>query len=171
MTTFHLTAIDRDELAGIRSTRRDVAGHRAEPFVDDEGGNQLRCCLRRSAPGEHLLLVGHAPLAADRPWREVGPVFVHEQACAGYTEPDRVPSWFDDEPRVVRAYDHTGAMRYASNRVVRAGEGVARALEEVFADPEVQEAHVRNLVAQCFIARAVRVVAWSATEGRRTLGT
>ena len=56
----------------------------------------------------------------------------------------------------MRAYDRTGAMVYAANRVVGAGEGVAGALEAVFADPDVAEAHVRNLVAQCFIARAVR---------------
>ena len=156
MTTFRVLAIDARELDGIRSTGRDRSGHRPEPFVDVEGGSQLRCCLRRSTPGEHLLLIGHAPLAADRPWREVGPVFVHASRCRGYDAPERVPAWFDEQSRVVRAYDRTGAMRYAANRVVAAGEGVARALEEVFADPEVAEAHVRNLVAQCFIARAVR---------------
>ena len=156
MTTFRVLAIDARELDGIRSTGRDPSGHRAEPFVDVEGGSQLRCCLRRSTPGEHLLLVGHAPLAVDRPWREVGPVFVHATVCGGYDAPHRVPAWFDEQPRVVRAYDRTGAMRYAANRVVEAGEGVARALEEVFADSEVAEAHVRNHVAQCFIARAVR---------------
>lgn len=156
MTTFLLQAIDPHELAEVRATARDLAGHPVEPFVDAEGGSQLRCCLRRSAPGERLLLIGHAPLAVDRPWREVGPVVVHEAECGGLTTPDAVPAWFDDAPRVVRAYDATGAMVYPANRVVQAGAGVAEALDAVFEVPEVVEAHVRNLLAQCFVAKAVR---------------
>ena len=156
MTTFRLQAIDPHELAEVRSTGRDLAGHVAEPLVDTGGGSQLRCCLRRSAPGERLLLIGHAPLAADRPWREVGPVFVHEASCDGYGSTDSVPVWFDDERRVVRAYDESGTMVYAVNRVVEAGSGVTAALDGVFEDPRVAEAHVRNLLAQCFLAKAVR---------------
>ena len=157
MSTFLLRAVDPTELAAVRSTGRDVAGHVPEPFQDSEGGSQLRCCLRRSRPGDRLLLISHAPLAADRPWREVGPVFVHAEACDGWAGGiGTVPAWFDDAARVVRAYDSTGAMRYDANRLVRAGEGVAAALADVFGDPTVVEAHVRNSVAQCFVARAVR---------------
>jgi hypothetical protein len=157
MSTFLLHAVDRAELDAVRSTGRDVAGHVPEPFHDTEGGSQLRCCLRRSSPADRLLLIAHAPLAADRPWREVGPVFVHAEPCAGWTGGDgTVPAWFDDEARVVRAYDVTGGMRYDANRLVRAGEGVAAALDDVFRDPTVVEAHVRNSLAQCFVARAVR---------------
>ena len=156
MTTFSLRAIDTAELAEVRSTGRDRAGHRVEPFVDDEGGSQLRCCLRLSRAGERLLLVGHAPLAADRPWREVGPVFIHASPCTGHDTPGSVPSWFDDAPRVLRAYDAGGAMIHAANRVVEARAGVAAALDAVFEDPRVSQVHVRNLVAQCFVATAVR---------------
>jgi hypothetical protein len=67
-----------------------------------------------------------------------------------------VPDWFDQEPRVLRAYDAEGTMRYESNRVVDAGTGVGTALEEIFRDDAVREVHVRNLEAQCFIARVVR---------------
>ncbi|HET6968739.1 MAG TPA: DUF1203 domain-containing protein [Ornithinibacter sp.] len=156
MTTFFLRAIDPAELAEVRSTGFDRSGHAIEPLVDAEGGSQLRCCLRRSRAGERLLLVGHAPLAADRPWREVGPVFIHASPCPGYLTPGSVPTWFDDAPRVVRAYDAGGAMIHAANRVVEAGAGVAAALDAVFEDPRVSEVHVRNLLAQCFVARAVR---------------
>lgn len=156
MTTFRLRAIATHELTEVRSTGRDLEGHVAEPFVDTGGGGQLRCCLRRSAPGERMLLIGHAPLAVDRPWREVGPVFVHEASCDGFGTTDSVPAWFDDEPRVVRAYDGSGVMVHDVNRVVEAGSGIAAALDAVFDDPRVTEAHVRNLLAQCFLAKAVR---------------
>lgn len=67
------------------------------------------------------------------------------------------PGWFDDGSRVLRAYSHRGEMHYPANRVVRAGESVAVGLDLAFADPDVVEVHIRNLLAQCFIARAVRV--------------
>ena len=157
MSTFLLQAVDPAELDAVRSTGRDVAGHAPEPFHDTEGGSQLRCCLQRSSPGDRLLLISHAPLAADRPWREVGPVFVHAERCGGWAGGvGTVPGWFDDEARVVRAYDSTGAMRYDANRLVRAGEGVAAVLCDVFRDPSVVEAHLRNSIAHCFVARAVR---------------
>lgn len=156
MSTVTLVPIAPSELAVVRRTGRDLHGHAVEPFTDVDGGSQLRCCLARSAPGEDLLLIGHAPLAADRPWREVGPVFVHAGPCPVPHDPRLVPDWLDEAPRVLRAYDDGGAMRYAANRVVEAGEGVEAALAAVLEDEEVAEVHVRNLLAQCFVVRAVR---------------
>ncbi|WP_377640365.1 DUF1203 domain-containing protein [Oryzobacter terrae] len=151
-----LVPIDPAELEVVRRTGRDLHGHEVEPITDAEGGSQLRCCLARSRAGEGLLLLSHAPLGVDRPWREVGPVFVHAHPCPTTYEDGTVPVWLDEGPRVLRAYDASGAMRYGVNRIVAAGEGVEAALAEVLADPDVVEVHVRNLLAQCFIARAVR---------------
>ncbi|MGL5817133.1 MAG: DUF1203 domain-containing protein [Phycicoccus sp.] len=67
-----------------------------------------------------------------------------------------VPSWLDEAPRVLRAYDRAGAMCYRHHRVVEAGHGVEAALAEIVAHDEVAEVHVRNLLAQCFVVRAVR---------------
>ncbi|MGG5259150.1 DUF1203 domain-containing protein [Phycicoccus avicenniae] len=150
-----LLPLPADELEAVRRDGVDAWGRTVEPSVDDEGGSQLRCCLARSLPGERILLVGHAPLGSARPWQEVGPVFVHAQACPVVAD-GTVPAWLDDDARVLRAYDAGGAMRYEHNRLVAAGEGVEAALAEVLAHPEVAEVHVRNLLAQCFVARAVR---------------
>ncbi|WP_205860578.1 DUF1203 domain-containing protein [Phycicoccus sp. HDW14] len=82
-------------------------------------------------------------------------MFVHAGPCPAPAD-GSVPDWLDDDARVLRAYDSTGRMRYEHHRVVGAGEGVEVALGEVLAHDEVAEVHVRNLLAQCFIARAVR---------------
>ncbi|MGL5930271.1 MAG: DUF1203 domain-containing protein [Dermatophilaceae bacterium] len=154
MSTVRLLPISPSELSRVR--RRGVDAHErpAEPFAA-EGGEQLRCCLAAAEPGERLLVIGHSPLAARRPWQEVGPVFVHAQRCPAPFG-GGVPSWLDDAPRVLRAYDRTGAMCYQYNRVVEAGQGVEAALAEIVAYEEVGEVHVRNLLAQCFVVRAVR---------------
>ena len=83
-------------------------------------------------------------------------MFVHAGACPRRTVRASFPAWLDEAPRVLRAYGEDGAMRYAANRVVAAGEGVEAALVAVLEDPDVSEVHVRNLLAQCFIVRAVR---------------
>lgn len=156
MSDYLIEAIDPAELAAVRADGRDRQGHRVSVKVDDQGGEQLRCCLTRSEPGEPVMLIAHAPLQADSPWQEVGPVFVHAQDCPGRAASSELPDWFDDGPRVLRAYTSGGTMHYAANRVVEAGDGIAAGLEQMFGDPLVAEVHVRNMVEQCFIARAVR---------------
>lgn len=154
MTTIRVLPVDPDQLTALRRDGRDAFGRPVQAYPD-AGGEQLRCCLRRSTGGERLLLVGHAPLRDASPWQEVGPVFVHAEPCPRPAD-GTVPTWFDDDPRVLRAYDARGVMRYERNRVVAAGEGVAGALADILGDPGVAEVHVRNLLAQCFVARVVR---------------
>ncbi|NLG21348.1 MAG: DUF1203 domain-containing protein [Actinomycetales bacterium] len=156
MSTYRIESISPDELASVHRDGADAHGHHVTPFEDPTGGEQLRCCLRLSHPGEQIVLISHAPLSAQSPWREVGPVFVHAAPCAEWDGSAGLPAWFDDAPRVLRAYTSESAMHYPAHRVVAAGEGIAAALEVMFADPDVEQVHVRNLVAQCFIARAVR---------------
>lgn len=151
----HVHPIDPQDLAEIRRRGTDLFGHTPEERVSD-GGNQLRCCLRYSRAGERLWLISHAPLTAPRPWREVGPVFVHPEPCGGYDAADGIPSFLGRRPRVLRCYTADQAMYYPGNRITRDGEDLERVLREIFSDPQVSEIHVRNLEAQCFIARVTR---------------
>ncbi|WP_109474824.1 DUF1203 domain-containing protein [Ornithinimicrobium cavernae] len=156
MTTYVLEAIDPAELAPVRAHRVDAHGNAVTVFASLQGGEQMRCCLELSERGDRVATIAHAPLGVPGPYREVGPVFVHAEACAGRPPGPEVPDWFADAPRVLRAYTSAGTMHHPANRVVETGQSVAEALANMFDDPVVAEAHVRNLVAQCFIARAVR---------------
>ncbi|MEV4946241.1 DUF1203 domain-containing protein [Streptomyces sp. NPDC053755] len=89
MTVHRARAIEPAALAELRVT--DDAGRPCVPYVDEEGGDPLRCCLRAIRPGERVALVSYAPL---RRWAaahgvdpgaydEQGPVFVHAGECAG----------------------------------------------------------------------------------------
>ncbi len=60
MTTYTPRPIDPTALKELRSA--DDAGRGMVPALDEEGGAPLRCCLRRSAPGERIALVSYAPL-------------------------------------------------------------------------------------------------------------
>ncbi|MER6410775.1 DUF1203 domain-containing protein [Streptomyces humidus] len=151
----HLAAalpIPAEALDELRST--DDAGRPAVPGVDEEGGAPLRCCLRRSEPGESTALVSYAPLrrwAAGTgvdpgPYDEQGPVFIHARACPGPAG-DALP--FTDAHRTVRRYSADG--RILGGRLVEDPGGFEAAFAEAFADPEVALVHVRAVEYGCFL--------------------
>lgn len=132
----------------------DDAGRPAVPVTDDEGGAPLRCCLRRSRPGELIALVSYAPLrrwaaetgADPGAYDEQGPVFLHAGECAG-PQDDGLP--FTGAPRVVRRYSADG--RILGGRLVGAPEDFRPAVAEAFADPRVALVHVRAVEYGCFL--------------------
>ncbi|MFB7597344.1 DUF1203 domain-containing protein [Streptomyces sp. NPDC056160] len=156
-------AIDPAVLADLRE--RDDAGRPAEPFTDEEGGAPLRCCLRRSEPGELIALVSYAPLrrwaaetgAAPGAYDEQGPVFVHARECAGPEDagpegagPEGAGLAFTNAHRVVRRYSADGHI--LGGRLVEAGAAhFDAALAEAFDDPAVALVHVRAVEYGCFL--------------------
>ncbi|MFD5745523.1 DUF1203 domain-containing protein [Streptomyces massasporeus] len=154
MTTTPYTArpITPRALKELRTT--DDAGRRTDGFTDAEGGSPLRCCLRRSAPGERLALVSYAPLrrwasetgAAPGPYDEQGPVFIHADECAGPAD-DTLP--FTGSHRTVRRYSAEG--RILGGRLVGESAGFEDAFAEAFADPAVALVHVRAVEYGCFL--------------------
>src|SRR5262249_35098204 len=111
MTTYTARPLTPPTLKELRT--RDDAGRPMAPFTDDEGGAPLRCCLRRSEPGERIALVSYAPL---RRWAagtgtdpgaydEQGPVFIHAADCP-VPDTDALP--FTDAHRTLRRYSTDG---------------------------------------------------------------
>ncbi|MFI1353013.1 DUF1203 domain-containing protein [Streptomyces sp. NPDC020898] len=139
----------------------DDAGRQLVPVQDEEGGSPLRCCLRHSAPGEHIALVSYAPLrrwaaetgAEPGAYDEQGPVFIHAEAeaCGGPAAGEGYP--FARARRVLRRYSGEG--RILGGRLVEpVGEGAdafGEAFAEAFADPEVAVVHVRTVEYGCFL--------------------
>ncbi|MFD8809098.1 DUF1203 domain-containing protein [Streptomyces sp. NPDC059597] len=152
-TTAHLPrAITEPVLTELRTA--DDAGRALTAVTDPEGGAPLRCCLRRSAPGERIALVSYAPLrrwaaesgATPGAYDERGPVFIHAEPCGG---PESEGLAFTRAHRVLRRYSHDG--RILGGRLVTPPEDFAAALTEAFTDPEVALVHVRAVEYGCFL--------------------
>ncbi|WP_264925069.1 DUF1203 domain-containing protein [Streptomyces sp. A012304] len=153
-TTYTARPIAPGALAELRVT--DDAGRRTTPFTEAEGGDPLRCCLRRSAPGERLALVSYAPLrrwAAETgsdpgAYDEQGPVFVHAGPCPAPAD-GTLP--FTGVHRTVRRYSADG--RILGGRLVEdpSPEGFEKAFREAFDDPVVALVHVRAVEYGCFL--------------------
>ncbi|MEU5687115.1 DUF1203 domain-containing protein [Streptomyces venezuelae] len=145
----------------VRLRDTDDAGRPCVPFVDDEGGDPLRCCLRPVAPGERIALVSYAPLrrwaaetgAEPGAYDEQGPVFIHADPCAGPAEePGGYPFSRAGALRTVRRYSADGHI--VGGRLLEIPEdeerGFDAAFDEAFADPRVALVHVRAVEYGCF---------------------
>jgi len=148
-TTMTVHAIPADELEEVRRSGRDVAGHRPVRWPNP-AGMPLRCCLRRATPDDDVLLISHAPLGQPSAWREVGPVFIHAQPCAGYDDTAGLPVELGQGPKVLRGYRSDGSLDYDAIRTVDPGEDIERPLLELLGATDVHEVHVRALREQCF---------------------
>ncbi|MGW7607125.1 DUF1203 domain-containing protein [Streptomyces sp. NPDC054766] len=152
MTTYTAHPIGPAALKELRDT--DDAGRRLAPLTDEEGGAPLRCCLRRSEPGERIALVSYAPLrrwaaetgAEPGAYDEQGPVFIHADACAGPAT-DALP--FTNAHRTVRRYSAEGHI--LGGHLVETPTTFDEALTAAFTDPEVALLHVRAVEYGCFL--------------------
>ncbi|MFD9000358.1 DUF1203 domain-containing protein [Streptomyces sp. NPDC059582] len=151
-TAYPVRPIDPRALRELRAV--DDAGRPTVAVTDEEGGAPLRCCLRRSAPGERIALVSYAPLrrwAAETgvdpgAYDEQGPVFVHARECEGPAG-DGYP--FANARRTVRRYSAAGHI--LGGGLVTEPDGFDTAFDEAFADPAVALVHVRAVEYGCFL--------------------
>ncbi|WP_330326261.1 DUF1203 domain-containing protein [Streptomyces pseudovenezuelae] len=151
MTTYRARPVTPAALKELRTA--DDSGRPLSPFTDAEGGAPLRCCLRRSVPGERIALVSYAPLrrwaaatgAEPGAYDEQGPVFLHADECAGPDRRDGYP--FADAHRTVRRYSADG--RILGGELVEKLDGDA--FRNAFDDPSVALVHVRAVEYGCFL--------------------
>jgi hypothetical protein len=158
---FRVHAIPPATLAEIRLAGHDRFGNDLIPIVDADGGSPLRCCLRRSTPGEELHLIAHRPFTRPGPYAEAGPVFVHASVCAGYRENDAYPAGYRDwPPMVFRPYRQQAELNcdaIAYDAIAIGGGAAAESLiGTIFADPTINFIHTRNVHAGCFMFSITR---------------
>jgi hypothetical protein len=155
-TAFRVHAIPSSTLAEIRLAGQDQFGNELIPIVDADGGAPLRCCLRRSAPGEQVYLIAYRPFSRPGPYAEAGPVFVHASACPGYGANNAYPAGYRDwPPMVFRPYRHHAeldcdAIAYDAIEI-GGGDTAETLIRTIFADPTINFIHTRNVHAGCFM--------------------
>jgi Protein of unknown function (DUF1203) len=148
MSDYRVHPIDPTRIAAMRSAGCDEHGNPFTAFAA-AGWEPLRCCLRLAERDEQIALISYAPFQHRSPWTEVGPVYVHADACGGYAG-DGLPTQLRTGPRILRTYRGDGTLDYAHVTLVPEGEDLEPALHKVLAEPEVATVHVRALLTQCF---------------------
>jgi hypothetical protein len=141
-----ITPIATELAQRIRRTRFDDYGNQLAVWVSDSAA-PCRHCLRVAPAGSALIVFAYSPFSTRGPYSEVGPVFVHADACERYDASDRFPSDFRDRALTMRGYNDRGTIEAAQLSKAGAPEATIDAL---FADERVRFIHVRNPAWGCF---------------------
>lgn len=149
-TTLHCVPIPAEIAEEARRTTRDRFGHRLQ-VVREHG--PCRVCLRISKEPEDLILLSYQPLPDTGPYAEVGPIFIHANACEPYSDFETFPPDFAPRSLVLRAYDYAGHIYDAI--VAQPGEAPERAAA-FLSNAAVAEVHVRHTSYTCFDFKIVR---------------
>ena len=152
--TLTVHAIDPARLDEVRRSGKDTSGNALTVTEATGQGEPLRCCLRFARADERIALISFAPFVQPSVWREVGPVYVHAEPCAGPSDPG-VPAALSRGPLLLRTYRADGSMNYDHNTLVGA-EDVEPMLEDLLSKAEVATVHVRTVLPQCFLYAVTR---------------
>jgi Protein of unknown function (DUF1203) len=147
---------DPTELRRMLRDGVDHGGNPIEPFVDDDGGWPLRCCLSDSQPGDRIAIVAWSPMPWSGAYAETGPIVVHTDGCDGADASPRLPDDFDTRAMVLRPYGSN--RRIAYHRVVHApaGGSLTALVGELLAHDDVEFVHGRNMTGGCWAFTAER---------------
>ncbi len=141
--------LDRMRAQGVDDFANPVVASR------ERAGAPLRCCLREAVAGEAVALIAYQPSTLGGPYAEIGPIFVHAEACAGYPDTGRYPQAFRHRRQVLRVYDADGNQIYDLNRIVE-GHDAEGSIIDLLARPQVNHLHSRNVLAGCFMFSITR---------------
>jgi hypothetical protein len=142
--------LDHDAYLATLSKGVDAGGNAIEPYVDEEGGWPLRCCLQDSQPGDTIALISWSPFRWNGAYRETGPVFVHAEGCPGPWTGDTLPADFEQRPMTLRPYSHDHRIIYDLVTHIPQGRGLTQLVRNLLSNNEVAEVYGRNATGGCF---------------------
>lgn len=139
----------------VRRTRADEHGNSAlvPQIVQPGDKSPCRVCLEDARPGERLLLFSYAAITRPRPYRFVGPIFIHADGCAPYANGQELPPMLLSRLLSVRAFSAADALVEAE--VMKGGE-LEMFVQRLFENPEVSSVHVHTARPGCFLCRIER---------------
>ncbi len=151
--------IEQDFLTRVRHQQIDHQGQPVERFYSVEGGEPCRDVLRRSRPGEEVILASYSPFAKVGPYKEYGPVFILANPSDESVRlnilpiPDTSSSDYFSQQLVLRAYNHKETM---VDSVLVSASDARDTAEKFLLNPEVAFVQARFPTAGCFACRIER---------------
>jgi hypothetical protein len=150
-------AMSTGEARAYQSGAVDANGQRPERHISDGDGVPCRHCQRDVAAGEPYLILAYRPFPAPQPYAEVGPIFLHAEACERYPSGDEAPPMFMKPGRryLLKGYHPDDRIFYGTGEIVEPHE-VAVAAARILDRPGVAYVHVRSALNNCFQCRIDR---------------
>lgn len=147
-------ALETRLVQALQDGAADANGQRPERAASP-GGAPCRHCLADIAEGEPMLIVAHRPFPAPQPYAEVGPMFLHAEACPRGGGDARIPPFLDSPQYIVRGYGADHRILYGTGKVVATAHIPAEAAA-LLDDARVAYVHVRSATNNCYHCRIER---------------
>jgi hypothetical protein len=155
MTKLRFTALPTEPVRALQAGAPDANGQPPESVLATGGGNPCRHCLTMIEPGAPMLILAHRPFPAPQPYAEVGPIFLHAEACEQAVPGPDLPEMLAAPDYIVRGYGANDRIVYSSGGVV-ARERIAARAAELLADPAIAYVHIRSARNNCYQCRVER---------------
>ena len=139
---------------------RDHADNPISPFIDDEGGWPLRCCLQNSSRGDLIAIIAWSPFTWHGPYRETGPIVVHVERCSRNSKLTELPADLNGRPMTLRPYGAEHTILYDLVTHVPANGDMTAEATALLAHEAVVEVYAKNATGGCF-AFVARRRPWS----------
>ncbi len=116
-----------------------------------------RHCLENVGAGEPYLVLAYRPFPAPQPYAELGPIFLHAEACPAYEPAAGLPEREQRgrSARILRGYGADDRIVYGTGIVV-GNDGIEAAAEAILERPDVAYVHMRSATNNCFTLRIDR---------------
>ena len=109
------------------------------------------------AAGERYLILAHRPFPEAQPYAELGPIFLHAEACERYAQGEEVPPVVVRSQRMlIRGYNAQNRIVYGTGQVVPV-ENIQVTAERLFERSEIAYIHVRSASNNCYSCRIDRI--------------
>jgi hypothetical protein len=152
VVTLRAVSVPEAAVARIRAAMRDDYGN--ELAVQDGEGAPCRVCLRYGKSGERVILLSYKPFDAPALYQELGPIFVHADACPAYPPEAGIPDDFASRPLIIRPY--TADHRIADAQVFAQPGEAETVASHMLEDSGVAYLHVRSASRGCYLFRLER---------------
>ncbi len=127
-----------------------------ERRISDGNGVPCRHCLGNVGAGEPFLTLAYRPFPAPQPYAELGPVFIHAEACPAHPPEAGLPARERrGSGRILRGYGADDRIVYGTGKVVANADIEAEAAA-ILSRPEVAYVHMRSATNNCFTLRIDR---------------
>lgn len=148
-------ALEDDVVAAYRNGSIDANGQSPELRVASKSELPCRHCMDFIKAGEQFLTLAHRPFPAPQPYAELGPIFLHADACKRGGGTSEVPPFLLSPTYIIRGYGLDDRIVYGTGQIVETRKIPATA-EAILQDRTIAYIHVRSASNNCYHCRIER---------------
>lgn len=156
MNEIRFVAMPTEDTRALQAGAADANGQPPERRISDGDGVPCRHCLDYVAEGDPFLTLAYRPFPAPQPYAELGPIFLHAEACPRHAPSAELPPVLGAVERVlVRGYGADDRIVYGTGKVVPTA-GLRDEATTLLGRAEVAYLHVRSASNNCYACRIER---------------